>query len=212
MTQPMAQMPMTQTPPDDRRPRRRRKALALLSAGVVLGIGAVVTLAVWNDPEFAQGTFTTQEFDIEGSLDGDHFSSSPTSPGKTLAFSIPASAMSPGDRTYAPFAVQLSERSGHKASVALSHTATVPFGNGLVFSLYALDGWDKKCSAAEPPETAIIEDRPVTTTGSVHVFNLVDPLKPVHLCFVVRGTTSLPQGATGTVTWQFTGTSTDPIS
>lgn len=208
----MTHMPMAQTPLDDRHPRRRRKALALLSAGIVLGIGAVITLAVWNDPEFETGIFATKEFDIQGSLDGDHFSSSPTAPGKTLAFSVPASAMSPGDASYGPFAVQLSEHSGYVASVSLQSTATAPVADGLVFSLYKLDRWNEKCSAATPPSDVIIYRRAVNAVGSVHVFDFDAVTKPINLCFVVEGTDSLPQGQSGTVTWQLTGTSGDPIS
>ena len=210
---PMAQ-PMTQTPLDSRHPRRRRKVLALLSAGVVLGIGAVITLAVWNDPEFAQGTFTTQEFDIQGSVNGTTFSSStsPTAP-KTLAFSIEAADMTPGSTTYAPFAVQLSDKSAYRAAVTLQSVASTDLIGGLVYSLYGLDSWNEKCSAASPPpaETIILHDVPVNTTVPQAVFDLTATERPVHLCFAVTGEPTLVQGKSGTVTWQFTGTSGTPL-
>lgn len=52
---------------------RRRKAKALAAAGTVLGIGAVVTLAAWNDSEFAEGIFGTGSYNVESSEDGSSF-------------------------------------------------------------------------------------------------------------------------------------------
>lgn len=45
----------------------QRKVLAVLAGGVVLGVGVGVTLAAWNDSEFATGTFTAGSFNLEGS-------------------------------------------------------------------------------------------------------------------------------------------------
>ena len=48
-----------------------RKILAVLAGGLVLGVGVAVTLAAWNDSEFATGTFTAGSFNLEGSTTGD---------------------------------------------------------------------------------------------------------------------------------------------
>ena len=52
---------------------RSRKVRAILAGGLVLGLGAAVTLAAWNDSEFAKGTFTSGSLNIQGSVDGDIF-------------------------------------------------------------------------------------------------------------------------------------------
>src|SRR5690606_31735774 len=56
------------------RRRRSRMIRALLAGGLVLGVGTAVTLAAWNDSEFASGTFRAGTFDLEGSTDGTTFS------------------------------------------------------------------------------------------------------------------------------------------
>lgn len=55
------------------------KARALLAGGLVLGVGAAVTLAAWTDNEWVRGVFGTGTFGIEGSTDGSAFSDNPTS-------------------------------------------------------------------------------------------------------------------------------------
>ncbi|WP_344880483.1 SipW-dependent-type signal peptide-containing protein [Zhihengliuella alba] len=47
-----------------------RKARAIMAGGLVLGVGAVVTLAAWTDSEFAEGLFTAGSYNLEGSDDG----------------------------------------------------------------------------------------------------------------------------------------------
>ncbi|MEJ7649283.1 MAG: SipW-dependent-type signal peptide-containing protein [Nakamurella sp.] len=47
-----------------RRRDRRRKFRAVLAAGLVLGVGGAVTLAAWNDSEYATGTFTAGTFNM----------------------------------------------------------------------------------------------------------------------------------------------------
>jgi predicted ribosomally synthesized peptide with SipW-like signal peptide len=196
----------------DRRRDRRRMIAAVLAGGVVLGIGAAVVLAAWNDSEFATGTFSSGEFDLEGSTDGAAFSSSPSSPGKTLTFSLDADTLSPGDVVYAPFAVQLSADSDYVADVALLNTIGGTIGENLTYSLYEETAFGTTCSAASPPAgTALVTDRAADETGSVDVFELTGATEPVNLCFVVTAGAAIPQGATGTVTWEFAGTSGDPL-
>ena len=74
-------VPTTPRAEDRSRSDRRRMLLAVIAGGVVLGVGTAVTLAVWNDSEFASGTFSSGQFDLQGSIDGATFDSSPTAPG-----------------------------------------------------------------------------------------------------------------------------------
>lgn len=191
---------------------RRRMAAAILAGGVVLGIGTAVTLAVWNDSELATGTFSSGQFDLQGSTDGTAFSSSPDAPGKTLTFALDADMLSPGDVVYAPFAVQLSTDSDYAADVTLANAVGGAIGTDLTYSVYDVGTFGATCSEATPPAgTALVADRAATATGTVPAFDLTAAATPVNLCFVVTAGAGLPQGATGTITWEFAGTSGDPL-
>lgn len=193
---------------DNNRTDRRRMVAAVLAGGVVLGIGTAVTLAVWNDSEFASGTFSSGQFDLEGSTDGTGFSSSPAAPGKTLTFELDADMLSPGAVVYAPFAVQLSADSDYEASVSLANTIGGTIGENLTYSLYDVGTFGATCSAATPPTgTAIVLNRAANASGTVDAFDLTAAADPTNLCFVVTAGQDLPQGATGTITWEFAGAS-----
>ena len=201
-------VPTTPRAEDRSRSDRRRMLLAVIAGGVVLGVGTAVTLAVWNDSEFASGTFSSGQFDLQGSIDGATFDSSPTAPGKTLTFELDADALSPGAVVYAPFAVQLSSDSDYAASVTLAQQVGGTIGAGLSYSVYDVGTFGATCSAATPPTgTALVADRAATATGTIDAFDLTAAATPANLCFVVTAGDDLPQGATGTVTWEFDGTS-----
>ena len=191
---------------------RRRKVLAILAGGLVLGVGAAVTLAAWNDSEFATGTFGAGRFDLQGSTDGTTYSSSPTAPGKTLAFELDADLLSPGATVYAPFGVQLSSDSDYEAAIDLSTTAGGDIGAALTYSVYDVGTFGATCSAATPPAgTALVADRAVGDTTPVSAFSLTAAATPVNLCFVVQAGAGLTSAQAGTVTWEFAGESGDPL-
>ena len=212
MTSPNASAaPVADLDDDDRAPRRRRMALALIAGGLVLGVGTAVTLAVWNDSEFVTGTFGAGSFDLEGSTDGAAFSSSPAAPGKTLTFALDADTLAPDDVVYAPFAVQLSAASTNAAAVTVENTIGGLIGDDLTYSLWVEDAFGATCSAATPPSgTAVFIDRAADATGAVAAFELDAAADPVNLCFVVTAG-DIAQGEDGTITWEFAGTSGDPL-
>lgn len=205
----------TDTPETDDRTRRsdrRRMVAAILAGGLVLGVGAAMVLAAWNDSEFATGTFSSGQFDLEGSTDGTTFSTSATAPGKTLTFELDADQLAPDDVVFAPFAVQLSADSGYEAAVTLANVIGGTIGTDLTFSIYDVGTFGATCSAATPPTgTALVTDRAADAVGAVPAFDLTAAATPVNLCFVVTAASDLPQGATGTITWEFAGTSGDPL-
>ncbi|HEY1105975.1 SipW-dependent-type signal peptide-containing protein [Agromyces endophyticus] len=191
---------------------RRRKVLAILAGGLVLGVGAAVTLAVWNDSEFATGTFGAGSFGIDGSIDGTTFDSSPAAPGKTLTFELDADALSPGSTVYAPFAVGLTPTSDYEAAVTVASTTGGTIGANLTYSLYGSAAWDEDCSAASPPQgTALVADHAVTDPAAADAFDLTDIDTPQYLCFVVTAGSGLESGQTGTVTWEFAAESGDVL-
>ncbi|MFJ6111321.1 SipW-dependent-type signal peptide-containing protein [Dietzia maris] len=88
---------------------RRKKARAIMASGLVLGVGAAVTLAAWSDTVWGQGTFGTQgsAFNVQGTFDNgatwkEHVSSTGTGdngPG-TMSFAQNANSLVPGVPVY----------------------------------------------------------------------------------------------------------------
>ncbi|BAS15053.1 hypothetical protein AHiyo8_33560 [Arthrobacter sp. Hiyo8] len=102
---------------------KRGKMRALLAGGLVLGVGAAVVLAAWNDSEFATGTFTAGTFNLQGSTDGASYTDHAASPGATLPFTLNPTNLAPGDTVYAPFAVRLAANTTTGSTVTVN-TAT----------------------------------------------------------------------------------------
>ncbi|MEO9327653.1 SipW-dependent-type signal peptide-containing protein [Gordonia aurantiaca] len=81
----------TNTPlTDEERARKGRKRKAILASGAVLGVGAVVTLAAWNDTVFSNGTFGIGDiaWNVQGSHDGTDWAEYDTSPGRDIVFVV----------------------------------------------------------------------------------------------------------------------------
>ena len=185
-------------------PAKAPKVRAVLAGGLVLGIGAAVTLAAWNDSEFAQGTFTAGTFNLQGSSDGTTFGENPVSAPGTLAFTPDTGNLSPDDVVEAPFAVRLDAASTNDARVTLSTEASTGALAGLTYSLTrsASFGCDQPVTSTPVSAQAL-----GTTPGGV-TFTLgqgagTDAGTPVFLCFRITAGTGLPQSQTGTTTWKF---------
>lgn len=91
---------------------RSRKRKAILAGGVVLGLGAAITLAAWSDDVFADGLFNTGSFDLIGSPVNtaspaeDAYDQYETADGAAdLSFRINALQMYPGETVAAPFSI-----------------------------------------------------------------------------------------------------------
>lgn len=99
---------------------RRKKVLALLAGGLVLGIGATATLAAWTDSEWVFGGnetgngpgIGTSSFEVEQNVTapysaaGASFLQDETNPGQDMLFGIAALSLTPGDSVYAPVALR----------------------------------------------------------------------------------------------------------
>ena len=126
----------------------RQKAMAILAAGLVLGVGTTVTLAVWNDSEWVvggaadanggpgtpgvgTGVFEVQQnvsspFSAAGWLDNEG------NPGESLVFTAGALELTPGDAIYAPVSLSTTEDSAEAPSVTLAgaiDSAGIPFND-----------------------------------------------------------------------------------
>jgi predicted ribosomally synthesized peptide with SipW-like signal peptide len=84
----------------------RGKVFALLSGGLILGLGATATLASWNDEEWVNGGVNgttsgvgTSTFNVQQNR-GSGWGDFATPPGGTLTFTAPTSGLTPGDAAY----------------------------------------------------------------------------------------------------------------
>ncbi|WP_347109417.1 SipW-dependent-type signal peptide-containing protein [Paenarthrobacter sp. S56] len=187
------------------RPSKAPRVRAVLAGGLVLGVGAAVTLAAWNDSEFAQGTFTAGAFNLEGSTDGTGFAEHPVGSPATLNFTASPGNLSPGDVVTAPFAVRLDDATTNDATVTLSTEATTGSLAGLTYSLTQSTAF----GCGEPvTATLVTAGQPLGSTPGSVTFALAqgagtNPGDPVNLCFRITAGSNLVQSQSGTATWEF---------
>jgi predicted ribosomally synthesized peptide with SipW-like signal peptide len=190
---------------------RNRKTRAILAGGLVLGIGAAVTLAAWNDSEFAQGTFTAGTFNLTGSTDGSTFTDHVTAATPaSLGFTVSPTALSPGDTVYAPFAVRLDQTTTSNAVVTVSNAATSGSVADLTYSLIQPTAFG--CSATTTGTVLVPSATGLGAVPGGTTFTLAHGTAgaaggAAYLCFTVTAGSNLTQGQTGTATWQFTASS-----
>jgi predicted ribosomally synthesized peptide with SipW-like signal peptide len=194
--------------------------LAILAGGLVLGVGAAVTLAVWNDSEFATGTFTSTSFDFVGSNTDSAYSSHATAPGNTLSFSTNFNNMSPDTIVYAPYFVKTTTGSaaGTMLIATFDHTDVSGSSNEthLAWDVYQLASTVTACDVAGVADVGTT----LLASGATFVDNAAVNLPaggvalvadtPIPLCIVVTAGTQasgFQQGSVTTGTWEFKATS-----
>ncbi|ATD70493.1 MULTISPECIES: SipW-dependent-type signal peptide-containing protein [Gordonia] len=155
----------TSAPLADERNRKNRKRKAILASGAVLGIGAVVTLAAWNDTVFSNGTFGIGDtaWNVQGSVNGTDFLEYETSPGGTVAFPVelgvdPANLM-PGQTTKGSF--WLKETKGNLAADITIHPSNATNTLGQALRVTVKDG-----------TTNLISDQPLSSTTAATTFQV----------------------------------------
>lgn len=191
---------------------RSGKIRAILAGGLVLGVGATVVLAAWNDSEFGAGTFTAGSFNLEGSVDGtaytDHATAGTAAP---LSFTVNPSNLAPGDTVYAPFAVRLDAGTTSPATVTVSSAADGPNSANLSYSVTTPGAFG--CSSGDASTVLVPAATPVGTTPAGITFPLAVGTSPaagaaVNLCFKVTAGANLIESEVSTVTWEFAAAST----
>lgn len=208
---------MSHIEPSELRPhtaRRRQRVLAILAGGLVLGVGAAITLAAWNDSEYATGTFSAGTFNIQGTSDNTTWDEHASAGGAaSLSFTLNPTSLSPGDVVYAPFAVRVDQTTTSGANVAITvDSSSGTILSGLNYQLIQPTSWG--CASGTtgttlvpagtamtgigggPAAFALAAGTPPTTAGA-----------PAYLCFKVTAAAGLTQSSTGTVTWKFAATS-----
>lgn len=191
---------------------RATKVRAILAGGLVLGLGATVVMAAWNDSEFGSGTFTAGTFDVQGSTDGVTYTSHATAPGATLGFTVSPDNLAPGQTVYAPFALRLAAGTTTDATVTINAATASGTVTGLTYELIqtAALGCDAGTAgtATNVPAGSAITAAPAspefTLTNGATTATAGDP---AYFCFRVTAGTGLVQGQTGTATWQFAAAS-----
>jgi predicted ribosomally synthesized peptide with SipW-like signal peptide len=128
--------PESSVTPSLKKRSTKQKAFAVLAAGLVLGVGATVTLAVWNDSEWVVGgtagvggdpgtpgvgtsAFEVQQNTSSPFVAGDWIDEE-SNPGGSLIFTPGALSLTPGDSVYAPVALSTADGSVAAPSVRLS--------------------------------------------------------------------------------------------
>ncbi|MGO1410071.1 SipW-dependent-type signal peptide-containing protein [Microbacterium sp. JB110] len=168
----------------------RRKVLAVLAGGLVLGVGTAVTLAAWNDSEFATGDFAAGTFVFQGSTDNETFEDHTSQEGAAaLTFETGADNLAPGDTVYEAYALRVT------GSYDAELEAVAPIGSGD----FATAG---KLSFDAVATTAFGCDETAFAGGSA-VPDVMEQGTDVYLCLQVTAEDALEQGDAGSVLWQW---------
>lgn len=198
-------------------PNRGRKIRALLAGGLVLGVGAAVTLAAWTDEEWAVGNFGAGTFNIQGSTTGEDadFTDHPSEDeAAELSFEVDADNLSPNDTVAAPFVLRTDADTSYDATVDL----TSAFGDGanaanLSYGIVQVDTVEE-CTVDATGTNIVPGGTALDTIDGASEFELTAGEAdaagtPVTLCFQVTAGEDLVQGETATATWGFTATSVE---
>ena len=215
--------------------RTRNKVLAITSAGLVVGVGAAMTLATWTDTEWdfagaggvpglGTSTFIVQQ-DVTNPYTGAAFGNAHSNPGKTLDFETGALVLSPGDSVAAPVAYETTPASVagtlqlNAAVAATGVTANDPT-NALWNALVLQVGWMSAAPGVTPPActSTLTGFTSIALTGTglgavpaVGTQTLQAATGNVlHYCFVVAlpaGSPNSLQGLTVAPAWQFSAVS-----
>ncbi|AYJ51237.1 SipW-dependent-type signal peptide-containing protein [Rhodococcus sp. P1Y] len=206
---------------------RKRKVRALLAGGLVLGVGAAVTLAAWTDNVWGTSEFSTGDtawnlqgnFTADGAPSGWDEYAEQTDAGDML-FPFPALQLTPGDTVFAPVGLRVEEANQYGAAVQLlgarTLTGTTPTTGLTPLLTYSVStiASASSCAAGATVTGNIVPAGTALTAGTAPAaITLPDTGAAVQLCFAV----TLPSTAgldaagltTGDLYWQFAGTSID---
>lgn len=183
-----------QTPDLQRQQERKRKRKALLAGGVVLGLGAAVTLAAWSDDVFADGLFNTGGFELQASTTGaaDSFKNY-DGPGGSLdsaSLEMDSTTMSPGDTVYAPLTIKASDDSNHDGEFTLDVIQSSGKYSGIInYTIYS-GGASHGANCSEAGVGSLDQ----WATGFTPIDPTLDPLTDGVLSGTLRGLLDLVTG------------------
>jgi predicted ribosomally synthesized peptide with SipW-like signal peptide len=210
--------------------------MAIASAGLVVGVGAAMTLATWTDTEWdyagagnglpglGTSTFVVQQ-DATNPYTGAAFGNFHTNPGNALDFETGALVLSPGDSVTAPVAYETTSDSvaGTLQLQAAVKASTIPSndtGDALWNALVLQVGWMSVAPGGTVPActASLTGFAPIAMTGtglSAVPAATTQTLQAatgnvLHYCFVVTlpaGSPDSLQGRTVAPAWQFSAVS-----
>lgn len=196
---------------------RGRKRKALLAGGVVLGLGATMTLAAWTDDVWVNGAFSAGKFNVQGNTGVGGWQDYDSAPGGGLVFSTAPTAMTPNDAVYAPLNLRVDPiANSYDAAITLRTAPTGPavstnannalFTN-LTVTLYTVA--PGSCSeAGTSGVTPIVNQQPLPTTVTASpIFTLLKNSTEQGVCFKFQLKSDAPAtvrgGTTGVLEWRF---------
>ncbi|EMY34299.1 hypothetical protein D477_010366 [Arthrobacter crystallopoietes BAB-32] len=187
-----------------------------MAGGLVLGVGAAVTLAAWNDSEFAQGTFTAGSFNVQGSNNGtDYADHEAAGGGLKLTFGNVTDNLSANETVYASYWLRLAKGSTtggtlQPAGVTVAEAAGVSDNADAISYVINQVPAGGSCGPGVGTQVASGTDLRSQTAGTVRGVPLVAGANgaegpAVQLCIAVTAgdETAFDQGLSTTATWQF---------
>lgn len=205
----------TPASPTPRRSSARTQRLrAVLAGGLVLGIGAAVTLAVWTDTVHLKTDVSTGGgIDLEASIDGGAYAQYDTA-GTAGVITFSTGLIAGNSTYYKPVKVRLAAGAANDATVTLTQAAPSASVAGLSYSIFP----SATCSAAAlPTGTALVSAQPVTLGGVATLptppaFDLARGATAAvagtdqNLCFVLTASSTLAENVSAAnLTWTLTG-------
>lgn len=205
---------------------RNRKRKAVLAGGVVLGLGATVTLAAWTDDVWVTSSFSAGKFNVQAAVDtaGTGWAEFNSSPGGGLTFTVAPTAMTPGQSVYAPLNLRVGpDASQYNAKITLAAApagpATASQANTAFFGALKLSLFNvppANCNKDGTTGTPLpgFDHVALSHTSTAELLTLSGDRTPKGVCVKVTldsGVTSTAQGGqTGSLTWRFNAESVDP--
>ncbi|MBB0992564.1 hypothetical protein BFG51_00775 [Dietzia alimentaria] len=203
-----------QTPqPAAKNQNRRKKVRAVMASGLVLGVGAAVTLAAWSDTVWGVSEFGTDDsaFNIQGNFTGaengwDEFMTADQA--GTMNFGPTATGMMPGETVYTTVGLR-EEFDKMDAQITLTKVNGDSGALGKWVSLGVsapLDAKPADCSAVPAAKTVLLN-----TEGQVmNEFKLLGG-QTKWFCFSATLDANIPPETpptkTAAIQWKFDGTS-----
>ncbi|UAJ78814.1 hypothetical protein IT072_16515 [Leifsonia sp. ZF2019] len=211
---------MREVSPPRSRSVRALRLRAVLASGLVLGVGAAVTLASWTDNEFATGAFQTSVFNTQSSVNGGAYTDNSVSPGATFTVAGP---FAPGVSSYLPVLIQTTANSVAGTTVlngaVLGGSDAATLGAALVYRVVrttatcnaaAFTGSPAFVVGAAGTTRALTAGQETGVTNPLAAATSSSPGAATGFCFEVTlpaGAANSLQGKTATATWQFVSTS-----
>lgn len=198
----------------------RTKAKVLLAGGIGLGVGAIASVATWNDSGFLFAGSGGGSANLEGSLDGEWFTTHELS-GQAAELDFVATQMEPGETVYAPFSVRLDGETAQDAKVDAGSGLNVARSDGdfipdLSFAVF--EGLST-CDAASAVESDPIGRGETLAQGNVPLKEHIDltagegdaPGEPVDLCFAITAGSGIEHvwGEQAEASWRIQALSND---